>query len=718
MQPARVMNAIRGRARLLRAAGWLAELLVLLAVALAIVWPAPVKRGSLPGAFEASDLPLSHWSSALTIKQGFASGHIPLWNDHYGGGRPLAGDPLAALWYPPTQLLRLLSVDDYFLVTIVGHLVLAGLGMLLLARVAFRLPRLASLYAAVAWMATPRLVAHLGAGHITIVQTAAWLPWVALTAWLTVGRPGRWAPAFAASLAMLVLAGHPQIAYYGLLMLACASAWLVVRRWREAGSATALRSIAGLAAGGLLAALLTAAHLLPMLELVSHSTRQSAVGTTDATTAWPALKALAGFWMPSGVPHEAMFDPGRAVLALALVGLVIASRRVGLPLLLGIAIVFGLAIGVQSPIFKVARLVLPDLASFRGVARVWFVALLAIAVLAGFGAAAVIGRVGQRTRMGAIALGLLGLTALAGNLVWTTHHLINVAEIGPLVTPDARELAIAQAAGGGRVYGIQRNVRQPAAVALGLETLDGQDPLLIESHVRLMSQAGDYWWRGYELSIPPFQIYEPEYATFQYPKPDPTLLSLLGVSVVASWFPIDDPRLREVAYIDNTHIYRIELDTTPARLYRPLVQEGELRRSGMQRQGTPINELRRDAEHSTFTWTTTEEGWLILGWPVYPGWHAELDGRRVPVRTVDGLLPAVWSPRGTHRLEWVYEPASVHRGEMLSILGLLALAGWPAAGWARRRMRHSHKRTLPQRERTPSFGWTSFRTRDGGTNLS
>ncbi|HMM43830.1 MAG TPA: hypothetical protein PKA95_18200, partial [Thermomicrobiales bacterium] len=178
---------------------------------------------------------------------------------HYGGGRPLAGDPVAALWYPPTQMLRLLSVKSYFLVTIVGHLVLAGLGMLRLARVAFRLPRLPALYAAVAWMATPRLVAHLGAGHVTIVQTAAWLPWVALTAWLTIGRPGRWAPAFAASLAMLVLAGHPQIAYYGLLMLAGACAWLVVGRWREAGREAALRSVAGLAAGGLLATLLAAA---------------------------------------------------------------------------------------------------------------------------------------------------------------------------------------------------------------------------------------------------------------------------------------------------------------------------------------------------------------------------------------------------------------------------------------------------------------------------
>jgi len=229
-------------------------------------------------------------------------------------------------------------------------------------------------------------------------------------------------------------------------------------------------------------------------------------------------------------------------------------------------------------------------------------------------------------------------------------------------------------------------VRQPVAVALGLETLDGQDPLLVESHVQLMSQAGDYWWDGYELSVPPFQVYEPEYATFQYPEPDPALLALLGVSAVASWFPIDDPRLREVAYVDNTHIYRVELDSVPARLYRPLGEQGQLRRSGMQRQDTPVNQLRRDPEHSTFTWTTTEEGWLVLGWPAYPGWRAEIDGRRVDVGTVDGLLPAVWSPRGTHRLDWIYDPASVRNGVALSVLGMVVLFGWPASGWTWRRM--------------------------------
>lgn len=685
-----------------RSIAGVAQLLVLLAVALAIVWPAPVDREKLPGVYAASDLPLSHWSSALAIKQAVEErGEIPLWNPHYAGGRPLAGDPLSALWYPPTHLVHLLSVRDYFLVSMIGHLVLAGLGMLLLGRVAFGLPRIPALVAAVAYMATPRLVAHLGAGHVTMAQAAAWLPWVALATWLTVRRPGRWTPMLALTLAALLLAGHPQIAYYGGLMVAVVSIWLIVRRWLEAGRSAASRSLAGLIAGGVLAVLLASAHLLPMLELTRNSTRQSAVGTTDATTPWPALKAIAGVWMPSGVPHEAMFDPGRAILVLALIGL-FSVHRLGVPLLLGITIVFGLAIGVDSPVFQAASLILPEYDRFRGVGRIWFVALLGIAVLAGLGTRSMLRWAERGHRHFATGLGIVCLVAISANLVWMTSRLTNVASITPHVTPQELELAIAEAADGGRVYAIQRNVRQPVAVALGIETLDGQDPLLLASHAELMRRAGGYIWEGYQLSIPPFEVYDPDYATYQYPNPDPVLLSLLGVTVVASWFPIDDPYLQRVAYIDNTHVYRVQRKTVPARLYRPLTDSQELRRSGMRRQETSVTEVSREAERAEYAFTAPRDAWLVLGWPRFPGWTAYLDGERVEVRTVDGVLPAVWAERGTHRLEWVYEPRSVRTGVWLSLVGAGVLAAWPVA---RRLSSVAHSRWRPTRWRSRPWRW-------------
>ena len=120
----------------LPAVGQLATLVV---VAVALLMPAPFIQNQLPAAWSASDLTTSHWSTALLIQRTFAQEHrLPLWNPYFGGGEPLAADPLAALFYPPTHLVHFLSLRDYYLVLIMGHLVFAGLGMLFLGWRAYR----------------------------------------------------------------------------------------------------------------------------------------------------------------------------------------------------------------------------------------------------------------------------------------------------------------------------------------------------------------------------------------------------------------------------------------------------------------------------------------------------------------------------------------------------------------------------------------------------
>ncbi|MFL5694481.1 MAG: hypothetical protein ACJ795_22025, partial [Ktedonobacteraceae bacterium] len=157
------------------------QLAILVVVADALLLFAPFIPNQLAAAWPRSDLMISHWPTALLIQRTFAQDHrLPLWNPYYGGGQPLAADPLAALFYPPTHLVHFLSLYNYYLVLIMGHLVFAGLGMLLLVRRAVGLPRFPALVAAVSYMATPRLISHLGAGHVTILQTVSWFPWLAL----------------------------------------------------------------------------------------------------------------------------------------------------------------------------------------------------------------------------------------------------------------------------------------------------------------------------------------------------------------------------------------------------------------------------------------------------------------------------------------------------------------------------------------------------------
>src|SRR3989440_1599460 len=279
------------------------QLAVLVALAIALLLPPPLIPNQLPAGRARSDLMISSWPTALLIQRTFAQEHrLPLWNPFYGGGQPLGADPLAALFYPPTFLVPFVSLREYYLGLIIGHLVFAGLGMLLLARRAIGLPRFPALVAAVSYMATPRLISHLGAGHITIFQTVAWFPWLALACWATVREPRRWGALLGMCLALTLLAGHPQMAYYGLLMTAGLAVWLLVKRWRLEGQRALLESVAGLAAAGVIGVLLAAVHLLPLMEFTARSTRQLSLSSTDAYPLRHFLHELIDQYPPPELP--------------------------------------------------------------------------------------------------------------------------------------------------------------------------------------------------------------------------------------------------------------------------------------------------------------------------------------------------------------------------------------------------------------------------------
>lgn len=64
---------------------------------------------------------------------------------------------------------------------------------------------------------------------------------------------------------------------------------------------------------------------------------------------------------------------------------------------------------------------------------------------------------------------------------------------------------------------------------------------------------------------------------------------------------------------------------------------------------------------------------LVLGDLAYPGWRAEIDGRDVPVLTVDGLLRGVVVPAGSHVVTYRYRPTSLLVGVLVTIAALAAL---------------------------------------------
>ncbi|WP_151728417.1 DUF6541 family protein [Thermogemmatispora aurantia] len=647
------------------------QVALLLLVALLIQWPAPVSDDQLVAAWPGSDLVVSHWPMVLELQRTVAQAHrLPLWNPYFGGGLPLGADPLAALFYPPTQLVYFFSLRHYFFLLMTLHFFWAGLGTLLLARRVLALPRWPALVAAVSYMATPRLISHLGAGHVTIMQTVCWYPWLALAAWATVRQPLRWGPALAFCVAMTLLAGHPQMAYYGLLMLAAVSLWFLLQRLRQAGRRPALLSASCLLVACGLGVALAGVHLLPLQELMRYSTRAYALHPHDQITLTQFLQALVNTPPPGWLTWEGMIAPGLSVLCLAAFGTASRTRKAWL-LVLAVMLVASLAMGQSSKVYHVVQHLLPDFDRFRGLARIWFLGLLGIALLAGLGTSTVTEALRRLSRAASLGAGALLLALVVTNLTLLDQHYSQVGSVSLITTPPRLALAAQQLAGDGRIYSLQENIPQLTAAELELRLADGADPLLVGAYVQYMDRAGGYYGTGYQQRIP----YDAPWV-----HPDPRLLGLLHVTVLVSKRPLHDSHLLLVGEIDGTFLYRNSLDAGPAYLLRPGPDGQPPSLAHYQPLPATVQLLRLQDDEQSFRVTSATGGYLVVATTAYPGWIAILDGQRMPVQSFAGLMPAIRVGPGTHTLSYLYRPASVLRGTALSALGLLTLLFW-LAGW-------------------------------------
>ena len=127
-----------------------------------------------------SDLTLTHWSAFEYARDQLATtGQVPLWRTSILSGTPFAENPLAGLFYPPHWLALFTSIPLTLALNILLwlHLSLAAGAMYALLR-RWQVRPLAAFASALAFAAAPKIVAHMGLGHLTLVEAWAWLPLV------------------------------------------------------------------------------------------------------------------------------------------------------------------------------------------------------------------------------------------------------------------------------------------------------------------------------------------------------------------------------------------------------------------------------------------------------------------------------------------------------------------------------------------------------------
>ena len=434
----------------------------------AVTWPllAPDRILVTDDGF-VSDVTMAGLPFRSVLQRALAGSASLFWCPGIYSGFPLHAVPEAGFYYPPNWILAVTgSAASAVHLSLFLHLVVAGLGVLFLLR-RERMPAPARFFAALAFAAGGFMLAHLK--HVAMVSVAAWLPWIVAGALDIAASGGRKRAPFlqtGLAAAMMGLAGHPQLAYIGLL--AALSFWFcsTVIPGRDAdpeprGGGGPRRPGSGhgwVRAGIVLGAALLAGNLvaavahLPAYIMVRSSTRAELSGHEFAEqlpleprnlASWIHPRAVGmagdGTYRGRGLHWEDYSYQGLAAVPLALIGLLAHFRRRTVRVFaLGGLIALVLALGARGGLYSIAIAVVPGLSWFRFPARFLVVTELAVAVLAAHGVAWIVTQLAARGHHGLVArLPLAIALLLVLDLSWAQRPLNGYASRAAWFEPPA-----------------------------------------------------------------------------------------------------------------------------------------------------------------------------------------------------------------------------------------------------------------------------------------
>jgi len=680
---------------------WLAPA-VLLAAALILIPPGTIPY---PPGSDFSDAALAHWPAANYLRESLLQhSAVPLWSDMRMLGQPFAANPLNKVWYPPQWLVLLLPPTLHLDVLIYLHGILLASGMLVWAR-AERLNAYAGLFAALAWGLNPKLMAHLGAGHLDIVYALAWAPWVLWAGLRLIDQPSLRRALTLAMLAALLVLADVRMAFYLLPLFALVGLARVIDQRSESGERDP-RKIVGFAAiaiGALV--LLVAVQIVPLLALSSALTRAQITASEAAVFSLPR-GYLVGLFLPDvGGFHEWMTYTGLAVLMLAPLGIVRWQGRTGQVLAFAAAAILSLlwAFGEHGPLFMPVAHLLPVLGWFRVPARALVVFHLSLTILAAYGFDALLAHglrpAGKLLALGAAGAGVLwgfayvllvpappinvmgsgfvlALTALsvwfagggvarldskrplfcgmvivilASSLVWLAVSLVegrapNAAE------PEDQAIMTLLGRQCGIVYSPSFFMIGTVAAENGIKTLHGVDPFQLQSSSELIAQAAGVSPDGYSVVVPALPAGQGENVrmALRTAQPDLEQLANLGVGWIAAAFPMHGEGLRLDLRDNDLYVYRLD---------RP-------RESWWAVPGCSVAPNRPFDRRIDVPVPAR----LTVVIPALPGWVARVNGMRVPAHRTDGGLVGLDLPAGDAvHVELIYRPVPDIAAALLSL---------------------------------------------------
>ena len=649
---------------------------VLIAALVLIFYSVPLGSEAASIQWDAADL---HYPFQKYFSDHIRAGDLPLWTPYLFSGYPFMAYPETGAWYIPHWPFFLLGITPRMIqAELALNAFIACLGaFLLLSRITEK--RTSALAGAICYGLSGFFAGH--ASHVGIFSAAAWLPWLLLAFRKAVDAAAvRYTILGGLVGAAMIFAGYIQTAMYGYMALglySLADLCRTPRRWLR---------IASIVAGMLAIAIVVASvQIVPALELTqsSHRSRSDYSGVSEGTLELRALPtlivpdwlgAISGNYTGPFDVTQYYFYAGLLLIPLAILG--IAKTRNRLHALLLVVPALWFMLGRTAGLYSLAMLI-PGMSKVRAPIQGWFIVALGLAMLAALGADWAQRRWPFRY-LGALIVAILFIdvwywNAIENPIAYAHASFERVYGPGeeflrrtvvPAVPPLAR-----YAPGRGRIGPID------ASLYLKLENTDGYAALPISDYMRYFRTMN---------------------------RDNPKLRD--GLNVLAY---VSDSRLvRNASPLPRAYFPKSITDVKDAAQAREALRALDPHSgSFVLAPHEPIQQdpaataqiLSHDEESYRIAYRAASPSLLRLSVPHYPGWHASLNGRELPLAKVDVALMGVVVPAGEGEVLFEFRNDSLRLGAAISLAGLIALCALLAAPYVRARLSAGARNQAPSR---------------------
>ena len=665
---------------------WIPILVIIVAV-LYFMWPAisPPSGKIIYG----GDLLTQFYYWKGYLADSIRSGTIPFWNPYLFSGTPFLAHPSIAAFYPLTLLFIIFPLNQAFSFFITVHLVISGLGMYWFCRKYCN--QFGALVAATSFALSGYFAARIYAGHIDLLSTAVWIPWV-LSLLFEIFSKGFSKRRFLGgvfSWSMLILAGYgAYLVYTTIFAVAFAIHCVVVVHLQPNNIVNSLRRVGWASCCLFVALLITAIQWLPTWELAKHSIRGSGLPYDLASWGSLPLSGLKLFFNPlnrvelnkivfnlGGGPLPNPFDHfmGRILLMLAIafiayqVVLVIRKRPLKLtPLQKDIGfftlismIFLWIAFAHHAPLnlHKILYTLVPFYRYIRMPIQHLIIPVVLLSLLAGIA----VSNIKHRLFQGTILLLIILESITFGKRFIFLTNLPTASYDQNLISYLQKEIKGTRLLPHYRVVSpVLSDFELNAAMKYQINTTSGYDPVILRNYYTYIEKNNgsvEDSLLQYNVEIPPITLSD-------------NIISDLNIGYILEEKGRDTLSAQTNLYTnilkgDTYSLYKVEnlrprFTLTPTEENCNDINEGK------------VSIIKETINSISLATGNDCESRLITSDIYYPGWKTKIDGKPKTIVLSKNVFRTLNLPKGSHTVEFYYYPRIFIIGGVISVIGIMS----------------------------------------------